>query len=416
MIDLAIAVVIGGAFGKIVTALVNDLIMPVVGALMPSGEWRNFTVTSLNLKVGDFLGSIVDFCIVAFVLFLVVVKMMGALKRKQPESAPTSRPCPECLENIPLSARRCRACGQLVAAAVAMLVLFALPGRALAQDPKFEFGKAEEVKTVEWKAQAKAGFILTTGNSETATVTAGTSLSRKEAGNKFSFDGGLAYARSSILIGVADTMGNITAIQRDEQTTANSWFAKARYDRFFTQHNSGYVSANFSGDQVAGKDLVAGGQVGYSRQLYKTDRNELVAEIGYDFSYESYTGDVDSVAIHSLRLFAGDTTKITAATSFFANIEGLFNLNTETKALKPDGMGGAVAGVDAFDDTRVNFKAGLTTTIWKNISLSLSYTVKYDHAPAPLPAFKTGPFAEGFQPFADTTDTITEAALIVNFL
>ena len=110
VIDLAVAVVIGGAFGKIVTALVADLIMPLVAALLPGSEWRTYTITSLHFKVGDFLGAVIDFFLIAVVLFLVVVKLMGALKHKAPEIGPTTKNCAECLETIPLQAKRCRAC------------------------------------------------------------------------------------------------------------------------------------------------------------------------------------------------------------------------------------------------------------------------------------------------------------------
>jgi large conductance mechanosensitive channel len=115
IVDLAVAVVIGGAFGKIVTAIVSDLIMPLVGAVLPSGEWRTFTVTPLKLQVGHLIGEVVDFGIIAFVLFLVTIKLMGALKRKH-EAAPATHTCPECLETIPVVARRCKACGQPVSA------------------------------------------------------------------------------------------------------------------------------------------------------------------------------------------------------------------------------------------------------------------------------------------------------------
>jgi large conductance mechanosensitive channel len=107
VVDLAVAVVIGGAFGKIVSALVSDVLMPVVGALMPSQEWRSWQVSPLHLKVGDFLGAVVDFFIVAMVLFVVVVKLGGRFKKP---AAPTTKDCPECLEKIPIAAKRCRAC------------------------------------------------------------------------------------------------------------------------------------------------------------------------------------------------------------------------------------------------------------------------------------------------------------------
>ena len=83
VVDLAVAVVVGGAFGKIVTALVEDLVMPFVGIVLPSGQWREWIwspVANLHLKVGHFVGSVVDFVIIAFAIFLVLVKFVGGIK------------------------------------------------------------------------------------------------------------------------------------------------------------------------------------------------------------------------------------------------------------------------------------------------------------------------------------------------
>jgi large conductance mechanosensitive channel len=113
VVDLAVGVVIGAAFGKIVSALVDDLIMPLVGALLPGQEWRDFTVTSLNFKVGHLLGQLLDFFIIAAVLFLVVQKLMGVVRKAEPAKV-TTKSCPECLESIPLAAKRCRACTSVV--------------------------------------------------------------------------------------------------------------------------------------------------------------------------------------------------------------------------------------------------------------------------------------------------------------
>ena len=78
VVDLAVAVVIGGAFGKIVSAAVADLVMPLVNALVPQGDWRKWEVSQLHFRVGDFLGTVVDFLIVAFVIFIVMVKLVGS--------------------------------------------------------------------------------------------------------------------------------------------------------------------------------------------------------------------------------------------------------------------------------------------------------------------------------------------------
>jgi large conductance mechanosensitive channel len=109
-VDLAVGVVIGGAFGKIVTALVDDVIMPIVSAVLPGEEWRELTLTPLKFKVGHLIGSVIDFLIIAAVLFLIVKKVMGMLQRGEAPPPPATRACPECLENVPIAAKRCRAC------------------------------------------------------------------------------------------------------------------------------------------------------------------------------------------------------------------------------------------------------------------------------------------------------------------
>lgn len=116
VVDLAVAVVIGGAFGKIVSALVDDLVMPLVGVVMPAGDWRNYSVTPLHFKVGHLAGAVIDFFLIALVLFLVVKKLMTLGRKPAAPVAPMTRSCPECLEPIPIAAHRCRACGQVVPA------------------------------------------------------------------------------------------------------------------------------------------------------------------------------------------------------------------------------------------------------------------------------------------------------------
>ncbi len=108
VIDLAVAVVIGTAFTKIVNAIVAAIIMPLVGKAMPSGDWATYQVG--GIQIGVVLAAVVEFLIVALVLFIVVVKFMGALQKKDRVPAPSNKKCSECLEEIPLAARRCRAC------------------------------------------------------------------------------------------------------------------------------------------------------------------------------------------------------------------------------------------------------------------------------------------------------------------
>jgi large conductance mechanosensitive channel len=110
VLALAIGVVIGAAVGKVVSGIVDDLIMPVVGVLLPGQEWRTVQLTlrgSNAIKYGDFIGRVIDFLIVATVVFG-IVKVFVKEEAKPPP--PEVKSCPYCLESIPAAAKRCRAC------------------------------------------------------------------------------------------------------------------------------------------------------------------------------------------------------------------------------------------------------------------------------------------------------------------
>ncbi len=118
VVDLAVAVVSGAAFGAVVTALVKDLVTPLIAALVgkPDFSALGFTIHDSRFPVGDFINSLVSFILVAAAIYFFVVVPMNAIaaRGKKPEAAPTSRDCPECLSEIPLSARRCKYCSSLV--------------------------------------------------------------------------------------------------------------------------------------------------------------------------------------------------------------------------------------------------------------------------------------------------------------
>jgi large conductance mechanosensitive channel len=115
VIDLAVAVVIGGAFGAIVTALVKDLITPLIAALVGKPDFSaiGFTVNNSRFLVGDFINAIVAFVLVAAAIYYFVVLPLSAITaRMQPKTdgAPVLKECPACLSEIPAAARRCRFC------------------------------------------------------------------------------------------------------------------------------------------------------------------------------------------------------------------------------------------------------------------------------------------------------------------
>ena len=111
VMDLAIAVIIGGAFGKIITSLVNDILMPLIGVVLGGVNFSElaFTVRDAVVKWGAFVQSVIDFVIVAFVIFM-LVRTMNRFKKPAPVAAPTTKECPHCFTVIPIKATRCPNC------------------------------------------------------------------------------------------------------------------------------------------------------------------------------------------------------------------------------------------------------------------------------------------------------------------
>ncbi|HEY3764304.1 MAG TPA: large conductance mechanosensitive channel protein MscL [Gaiellales bacterium] len=123
VVDLAVAVVIGAAFGAVVTALVADLITPLVAAIFgkPSFAGLSFTINKSTFLYGEFLNAVLTFVTVAAAIFFFVVKPLNMLAARRaagaPTESPTTRPCPQCLSEIPIAAHRCAFCTSEVATA-----------------------------------------------------------------------------------------------------------------------------------------------------------------------------------------------------------------------------------------------------------------------------------------------------------
>ncbi len=121
VVDLAVGVVIGVAFGTIVTAFVKDLITPLIGVFggVPKFEDLNFTVNGSRFGIGDFVNALITFLLIAAVVYFLVVLPVNALiaraKRGEVPPDPTTKKCPECLSDIPIAARKCAHCTSVVA-------------------------------------------------------------------------------------------------------------------------------------------------------------------------------------------------------------------------------------------------------------------------------------------------------------
>ena len=115
VVDLAVAVVIGVAFGAVVTSLVEDLITPIIALIFGKPDFSNltFTISDTVFRYGSFINALISFATIAAAVFFFVVtpyNKFTAMMRKEPSPDPTVRKCPECLSDIPVEASRCAFC------------------------------------------------------------------------------------------------------------------------------------------------------------------------------------------------------------------------------------------------------------------------------------------------------------------
>ena len=132
VIDLAVGFILGAAFGKIVTSLVQDVIMPPIGQLLKHVNFSDLFVAldgkhyaslkdaqgvgAPTINYGIFMNNVIDFVIVAFCVFLLVQQVNRFTKKPEPAAVPTTKECPQCVMTIPIKARKCPYCATQIAA------------------------------------------------------------------------------------------------------------------------------------------------------------------------------------------------------------------------------------------------------------------------------------------------------------
>ena len=121
VVDLAVGVVMGAAFGTVVTALVKDFLTPLIAAIAgkPDFSALGFDINGTKFPIGDFINALISFLLIAAAVYFFVVLPLNALiartKRGEAPPDPTSKKCPECLSDIPIAARKCAFCTSAVA-------------------------------------------------------------------------------------------------------------------------------------------------------------------------------------------------------------------------------------------------------------------------------------------------------------
>lgn len=289
---------------------------------------------------------------------------------------------------------------------VALLLCAALPARAA--DPTYEYRDPTAVpppppvKLWSWKANMTFGLVYVAGNAQSLGMSGTGLVSGRRVNNEWTLTGGGAY----VLSGVSKYgMGGPVT---DTTNSAANWFIKGRYDRYFLEKNTVYVSFQSSGDRPAGFIYRLEPQVGYARLFVKTAHQLLRGEIGYDYTFEHRVlqpmGAPRDVDYHSGRLFVYYENKFTPFASFTEGLELLEAFNH----------------LEAF---RLNSISTLSSTIYKNVALKLNFTLHFNNDPALRPTPTNIDPATGMvfvlpadQTRFDKVDTQLDLVVAVTFL
>jgi putative salt-induced outer membrane protein YdiY len=291
---------------------------------------------------------------------------------------------------------------------LAAAMLLALAGVAHADDPKYEYKDPSAPPPVDvkkptvWKANLTLGLTYVHGNAESIGVTGTGLFGVKRYNNEFTLSGGGAYQRSGISAYTPPPGkgGPVT----DFATSVENWLVKARYDRYFLERNTVFVSFQSQGDRPAGFIYRLEPQVGYARLFFTSAHQTFRGEIGYDYTFEHRLTQPapapQDVQYHSGRLFLYYENKFTTYATFTEGLELLEAFNR-------------------LEGFRLNSLTTLSSQIWKNIAIKLNFKIAFNNDPAVRPA------ATGLPPFdaypADNThfdklDTQLDVVMAVTIL
>jgi hypothetical protein len=276
--------------------------------------------------------------------------------------------------------------------------------------------RAKNKSGVDWEAQVQGGLTIASGDVSLQTLSGGMHLSRDDGKNRLRLDASLLTERLTSV--TAEDQNGDGLIQESEihdqtLTRRDQYDIDPRYDRYLTANNAAFLLGFLGADLIVGKQLYVGAQTGYSRRVIKSARQELDAELGYDYTHLQYEfPGTTPLNIHSARAFLGYTVDLTADTNVLASVEGLDNVNDLRVPSSDDRPGGTVG---RFHDLRVNGKLALTTTLFGAVSFRAGFSERYDSVPAPLPPFSL-PYAPGPVPNVKKLETVIELALVVNFV
>ncbi|MCB9741398.1 MAG: DUF481 domain-containing protein [Alphaproteobacteria bacterium] len=246
---------------------------------------------------------------------------------------------------------------------------------AFAQDPEYSeqsFAEGEQVEEAVNELSAELGGILTTGNARFASMAGGIDASRKWSMNQLSLDAGVAYTRTAIDL---DGDGVLNESEREQGWAEWAWssqryFAQTRYDRFLGEKSSLYAIAGVESDTLAGYQLRAQEQLGYSRVLVENEVFKLRAEAGMNYVQEEYIEGADLFNPDGLdyhypaaRGFLGAAWTLNENVKITDEIEVYENLRD-------------------FEDLRLYNIAALNSKLSDRFSLKLSHRIAFDNVPS----------------------------------
>lgn len=275
---------------------------------------------------------------------------------------------------------------------------------AFAGDPTYTYQDlskppAPPKKATEIHANMTVGLTWLTGNAQSIGGSGTGLLSIRHYHNEFTFNGGFAYVESRF--SKFGKGGPLT----DTQVSAENWLIKGRYDRYFFDKNTVFVSFQSQGDKPSGYVYRLEPQAGYARLLFKSAKQLFRGELGYDYTYEHrvFGSNPRNVDYHSGRLFLYYENNLTPYAAFSEGLELLEAFND-------------------LDTFRLNSLTSLSSVLYKNISLKLNFKLAFNNNPPPRPTNLVDPLTmQAFVPppddsHFDKVDTELDLVLAVTFL
>ena len=407
VLDMAVGIIIGAAFGTIVQSLVNDVMMPPLGLLLGGADFTDLFITlrqgtapgpyatlaaaqaagAVTINYGVFINALLSFTIVAFAVFF-VVRSFNKLRRAE-AAAPAPTPTPSPQEKLLGEIR-----DLLKARTTPIPVVLLLAGSLIAAPLS-----AQDAEGVTWESTTELSFVATGGNSSASTLGLKGALTGTSGPNAFKLEvGGIRGENEFTTRTATGTTTDFTVAETTEsRLTAESYYARGRYDREF-QVAYGFAGFGWERNTFAGIQNRYAGVLGVGRTWYEGDNGRLKTDVGATYTIQK---DVDP-APGADDAFGGARLTVEAARRLSETVEYGSTLLVDEN-------------LEETDDLRADWTNSVTVALSQALAFKTSLQLIFDNQPALIAVPLAGaPAGTTVLAPSDEVDTVLTVALVIS--